>query len=123
MAKPSSSGRKALFLEEAAFAFDFTDNAPAEDADAPTELTKATEYLAPKTGAATLADVEAALSSVEGAGLIFLKGKRDEWPAQRQRHRDCVTRALRRAEKARALRHAGKKRAKGARDDEHSNSD
>jgi hypothetical protein len=86
--------RQQLFIADA-FQFDFGDVAEAEKIEsAPHAVADAVS--GQKTKAVTLKIVQQAWSECWDAGNSFAAVSRDEWPALRQRHRDCVARATKR---------------------------
>jgi hypothetical protein len=104
------SGRKALFADDA-FTFDFSDTVVAEpevkEAETAAEILGSGHGAARDAGPASLDRVQAAKAACVASGYKFLSSSsRDEWPELRQRHRDCVARAVKRLAAART---AGKK--------------
>jgi hypothetical protein len=120
------STRKDLFVEDA-FRFDFTDDMPVVEAgDEPAEDATAQQLVGVTKGAsqpATQQQVEAAVTACAGSGWRFLAvGSKSDWADLRQRHRDCVVRALRKVQKERAARAASRKAGKRRRGADESSS-
>ena len=125
-AAPTAAGRRQLFLDDAAFTFDFSDSLPAPQPgdegptttggiEAETDAT-AVELLGKGSGPVPLGVVRQTLAACDGAGHRFISTvTKDQWPELRQRHRDCVQVALRRATAARKARRAAITAGKAAR--------
>jgi hypothetical protein len=118
------SKRSALFLGDDAFAFDFTDSVPADaGADEALEVAEdenatAVALVGSKASVklASAEQVAEAVAACAGAGHSFVAAaSKDTWAELRQRHRDCVARAVHRAGKERAAKRERRTQKAGAR--------